>query len=83
MSFFSIKPLPALAKSVKKSRTLFIRGQWGEEGGGGQRMIGSGPAYQSTAEFPVKTGFLKLAPHTCSFIFYLDNELQKLNCCEL
>jgi hypothetical protein len=56
---------------------------WAEVGGGRHHMTGSGPVYRSTEEFPVKTGLLKLAHHTCSFIFYLDNKLQKSNCREL
>jgi hypothetical protein len=41
-------------------------------------MTFSSWVYRSTAEFPVKTGSIKLALHTCSFISSLDNELQKL-----
>ncbi len=40
-------------------------------------MTGSGRAYRSTAEFPVKTGFIKLTHNTFSFILYFDNELLK------
>ena len=71
--FSSVKLLPALARSATQSRTLFIP----ELCGGGRRMTGSGRFYRSTAEFPVKTGFIQLAHNTFSFILYFDNELLK------
>jgi hypothetical protein len=77
--FISVKLLPALARSATKSRTLVIP----ELCGGGQRMTFSGWVYWSTAEFPVKTGLIKIALHTCSFISSLGNKLQKLKCREL
>jgi hypothetical protein len=40
-------------------------------------MTGSGRFYQSTAEFPVKTGLIQLTHNTFSFILYFDNELLK------
>ncbi len=55
---------------------------WSREGGG-QRITLFGSVYRSTADFPMKTYLIKLALHTCSFIFYFYNELQKLNCHEL
>jgi hypothetical protein len=46
-------------------------------------MTFSSWVYRSTAEFPVKTGLIKLALHTCSFISSLDDKLQKLKWHEL
>jgi hypothetical protein len=46
-------------------------------------MTGSGGAYQSTAEFPVKTGLMQLAHNIFSFILYFDNELLKSKCREI
>jgi hypothetical protein len=77
--FISVKLLPALARSATKSCTLVIP----ELCQGGQRITFSGWVYRSTAEFPVKTGLIKLALHTSSFISSLDNELQKLKWREL
>jgi hypothetical protein len=77
--FISVKLLPALARSATKSCTLVIP----ELCWGGQRMTFSGWVYRSTAEFLVKTGLIKLALHTCSFISSLDNKLQKLKWREL
>jgi hypothetical protein len=77
--FISVKLLPALARSAMKSCTLVIP----ELCWGGQRMTFSGWVYRSTAEFLVKTGLIKLALHTCSFISSLDNKLQKLKWREL
>jgi hypothetical protein len=45
--------------------------------GGGQRITFFGSVYRSAAEFPVKTGLIKLSHNTFSFIFYFDNELLK------
>jgi hypothetical protein len=46
-------------------------------------MTGSGRFYWSTAEFPVKTGFIQLAHNTFSFILSFDNKLLKSKCREL
>ena len=77
--FNSVKLLPALARSATKFRTLFIP----ELCGGGLHMTGSGRVYRSTAEFPVKTGFIKLVHNIFSFIFCFNNELLKSKCREI
>ncbi len=77
--FISIKLLPALARSATKSRTLVILSCVG----GGQRITFFGSVYRSAAEFPVKTGLMKLSHNTFSLIFYFDNELLKSKCREL
>ena len=71
--FSSVKLLPALARPATKSRTLFIR----ELCGGGQRITFSGWVYRSPAEFPVKTGLIKLVNNIISFIFCFNNKLLK------
>ncbi len=78
--FYFCKALPALVRSATKSCTLVIPELCG---GGGQHMSGSGQVYRSTAEFPVKTGLIKLAHNTFSFIFYFDNKVLKSKCREL
>jgi hypothetical protein len=52
-------------------------------GRGGQRITFFGSVYRSAAEFPVKTGLMKLSHNLFSFIFYFDNELLKSKCREL
>jgi hypothetical protein len=71
--------LPALARSATKSLTLFIP----ELCGGGQRITFSGWIFRSPAEFPVKTGLIKLVYNIFSFIFCFNNELLKSKCREI
>ncbi len=51
-------------------------------GGGGQHITLSDWVQRSTAEFPVKTGLIKLVHNIFSFIFYFNNELKKSKCRE-
>ncbi len=50
---------------------------------GGQRIAFTGWVYRSTAEFPVKTGLIKLVHNIFSFIFCFNNELLKSKCREI